>query len=301
MMTLEILRHSGPARLGKLHLNGETLPTPNLLSVVTDSVDIEHEMYISAFGVKTKRKPLFVDYGSLILNKKMEFSKGIFTILPDSHVGLSVPRELSEASVHETLKFAKKFPGTGAVVQGSRFLDLREKCARELGERPLFVISNGEKLLKNPRLLVNIAVSVREIIPPNSTLYFPFAPPHMFYILSYMGIDLFDSLECIIKAGEEKMLTPMILDLNRLRELPCCCSVCENRAPEDLLNNFDLLCEHNFKKAIEVTKDIREAIRGNRFRELVEEKAAGDVSSMAMLRILDMEKGDFLERYTGVS
>jgi queuine/archaeosine tRNA-ribosyltransferase len=298
-MTLEILKHCGPARLGKLHVDGRKVPTPNMFSVITDAVEMEHDIYIASSDVKTRRKPIFFDYGSLNVTDKWKIKKGN-SILPDYRVGLSVPRELAEESVSKTLRFAKKYPDGGAVVQGSRFTDLRVKCARELGERPLFVIASARKLLKNPRLLVDIVTSIRETIPPNATLYFPFAPPHMFYILSYMGVDLFDSAECIIKAGEEKMLTPGILEICSLKELPCGCAVCAGKTPKDLLD-FDLLLEHNFNKAVEVTKEIREAIRANALRELVEEKAAGNVNAMAMLRILDMEKQDFLERYTGVS
>jgi tRNA-guanine family transglycosylase len=172
--------------------------------------------------------------------------------------------------------------------------------ARKLGDRPLLAIANGRGLLKNPRLLVDIVVTVRETIPPNSALYFPFAPPHMFYMLTYMGVDLFDSADCIIKAREEKMLTPKPLDLHRIRELPCNCGVCAGKTPDDLANSFDLLLKHNFGEAVKITKEIREAIRSNTLRELVEEKAAGDVGAMAMLRILDAEKGDFLEKYTPV-
>lgn len=297
-MTLEILKHSGPARLGKLHLNGEKLATPNMFSVLTDAADIEHDIYITSSDVKTERKPLFVDWGGLSVFDERKFISQN-AILPDYHVGLSVPRELAEMSVNETLRFAEGHPDCGAVVQGSAFPDLREKCARELGERSLFVIANGEKLVRRPRLLVEIVTSIREAIPPNSTLYFPAAPPHMFYILAYMGVDLFDSTDCIIKAREGMMLTPKPLDLHSLKELPCACAVCADRTPEDLLD-FDLALQHNFQKAVEVTKEIREAIRANALRELVEEKVCGSVNAMAALRILDAEKGEFLERYTGV-
>jgi queuine/archaeosine tRNA-ribosyltransferase len=299
-MTLEILKHSGPARLGKLHVDGEKLPTPNMFSVLTDAVDVEHDIYISSSDVKTKRKPIFFNSGSLNVSDTWKIKKGN-SILPDYHAGLSVPRELAEESVKSTLQFAKKYPDHSAVVQGSKFIDLREKCARELGERPLFVIAGGKRLLKNPRLLVEIVLSIRETISPNSTLYFPFALPHMFYILAYMGIDLFDSAECIIKAREEKMLAPKPIDIHSVRELPCSCAACAGKTPGGLANDFDLLLKHNFSEALKITKEIREAIRTNRLRELVEEKASGDVSSMAMLRILDAEKQDFLEKYTGVS
>jgi len=299
-MTLEILKHSGPARLGKFHINDEKLPTPNMFSVVTDSIDIEHDLYIASSDIKTKRAPIFFNYGSLNVRDDWEI-KFHNSILPDYHSGLQVPQELAEKSVKETLAFAKEHPEAGAVIQGSRFTGLREKCAMELGERPLFVIANGKRLVRNPRLLVEIVSKVREIIPPNSALYFPFAPPHMFYILAYVGIDFFDSAECIINARKERLLTPKPLDLHRMKELPCNCSACSRKTPESLANDFDSLLLHNFHEAVKITKEIREAIRTNRLRELVEEKAAGDVTSMAVLRILDTEKPTFLEKYTPIS
>lgn len=298
-MTLEILRHSGPSRLGKLHLDGQKIATPNMFSVLTEAVDIEHNIYIASSNIKTKRKPIFIGSGSLNVSDEIKINEKN-QILPDYHAGLNVPRELAENSVRETVKFAKKYPDNSAVVQGSKFIDLREECAKGLGERPVFIIANGRRLLRNARLLVDIVASVRETIPPNSALYFPLAPPHMFYMLAYMGVDFFDSGDCIINAREEKILLPKPQDLRKLKELPCGCAACAGKGPEDLLD-FDLLLGHNFNEALKIIKEIRESIRSNTLRELVEEKAAGDVSSMAMLWILDAEKAGFLEKYTPVA
>ena len=299
MMTLEITRHSGPARLGKFHMGEQKLATPNMFSVLTEAVDIEHDIYIASPEVKTKRTPIFVGSGSLNISDKIKIKKDN-QILPDYHVGLNVPREMAEKSVRETLRFAENYPEHSAVIQGSRFGDLREECAEGLGDRPLFIIANGRRLIRNPRLLVDVVSSVRETVPPNAALYFPFALPHLFYVLAYMGVDFFDSAECILNARVGKILLPGPADMASLKELPCNCSVCVGRVPEDLLD-FDLLLSHNFQEAVKITKEIRESIRANALRELVEEKASGDVGSMAMLRILDAEKQDFLEKYTPVS
>jgi queuine/archaeosine tRNA-ribosyltransferase len=297
-MTLEILRHSGPARLGKLHLEKTKIATPNMFSVITDAVDIEHDIYIASSDIKTKRKPIFFNSGSLNISDEIKINKKN-QILPDYHAGLNVPRELAEDSVKETVKFAGKYPGHGAVIQGSKFIDLREECAKGLGDRPLFIIANGRRLLRNARLLVDIVTSVREAVPPNSALYFPLAPPHVFYMLAYMGVDFFDSGDCIIKAREGHILLPKPQDLESLKELPCGCAVCAGKGAEEMMD-FDLLLGHNFNEAVKIIKEIRESIRSNTLRELVEEKASGDVSSMAMLRILDSEKEGFLEKYTPV-
>ncbi|MBI5254152.1 MAG: tRNA-guanine transglycosylase [Euryarchaeota archaeon] len=301
---IEIIRHCGPARLGRLHYNDSKIQTPNFFLNLIKGTDINHDIYLAASDFKTKKKPIVYDCGSFFERRK--FASQIFRrskiekILPDEHVGFNVPRSTAEAAVERTVEFAKKYPGQGAVIQGSKYIDLREKCARELEDRPLLLIANGAKLIKNPRLLVEIVTRVRELTSPNSTLYFPFAPPHFFYLLAYMGVDLFDSADCILKAREKKFATTRgFLSLQSLKELPCSCKICENKIPSEL--GFGDILMHNVNIAKQVVKEIREAIRGNGLRELAEEKASCCAASMAALRLLDREKQDFLERYTAVS
>ncbi|MFQ6105954.1 MAG: tRNA-guanine transglycosylase, partial [Candidatus Hydrothermarchaeaceae archaeon] len=187
----------------------------------------------------------------------------------------------------------------GAVVQGSKYIGLRKKCAGELCNRPLLAIADGHKLLNNPRLTVEVVTAVREAISPNTAVYFPFAPPHMFYILAYMGVDIFDSSECIVKAVEGKLLTGGgVLDLAEMREIPCSCEACIGKSPREFKK--DNIFRHNFNTTTKVMKEIREGIRKNRLAEVVEGRASFDTKSMAMLRILNSKKCNFLEKYTSV-
>ncbi|MEE8168514.1 MAG: tRNA-guanine transglycosylase [Candidatus Hydrothermarchaeales archaeon] len=296
-MLLEILKHHGPARLGKLEHEGCEIATPNFFSIIARDVALDHDIYIVSHDVKTSRKPLIYNYGSLKTKKDI----GAFGILPDDGAALKVPKEIAEFSVESTLKFAEKYPGYGAVIQGSKYPALRMKCARALKEHPLLVIADAGELLENPRLLVEIVTGIREVIPPNTALYFPFASPHMFYLLAYMGVDLFDSGDCILKARRNEIITTRgHLYLKDLKELPCTCSVCRDRSPEELVEDFNAVLKHNFDLSVCVVREIREAIRKGILRELVEEKAAGGTLAMTMLRLLDQEKQDFLERYTPV-
>lgn len=298
---IEIMKHCGPARLGKLHCNESTIQTPNFFLNLIEGMNINHDIYLAARDFKTKRKPVIYDYGSFFERTNFEGIKieGV-EILPDEHVGFDVPRSIAEVAVKRTVEFARKYPRCGAVIQGSKYPELREKCARELGEHPLLAIANGAKLIKNSRLLVEIAMRVREIISPNSALYFPSASLHMFYLLVYMGIDLFDSADCVLKAREKKFATTRgFLRLQSLKELPCSCKICENKIPSEL--NFKDILMHNINLTKQILKEIREAIRSDTLREVVEEKAACDANAMAALRLLDREKQDFLEKYTAVS
>lgn len=348
---IEIIKHCGPARLGKLRCNDGAIQTPNFFLNLIKGIDINHDIYLAAGDFKTKKKPVVYDCGSFFERRKFceafasqkrehewrTFARKMASLpvflasaraqvlrtsfaiaescphsygtsakfsgvemLPDEHVGFDVPRSIAEAAVERTVEFSKKHPTQGAVIQGSKYLDLREKCARELEDHPLLAIANGAKLIKNPRLLVEILTKVREAISPHSALYFPFAPPHFFYLLVYMGIDLFDSADCILKAAEKKFITTRgFLALQSLKELPCSCEVCKSKTPSEL--DFDDILLHNINIAKQVVREIREAMRGNSLRELVEEKASCCAASMAALRLLDREKQDFLEKYTAVS
>ncbi len=295
-MLLEVLKHCGPARLGLLSHEGVEIFTPNFFSIVTEDTAIPHDIYMAAHDVKTDLKPLVVDYGSLFAPKKIE----AFGILPDHTTAFRAPREMAEYALERTLEFAKEYPNHGAVVHGSEYPDLRERCASELAERPLLVMAHGMQLAENPRLLVEIVTRVRKAISPNSALYYPFAPPSMFVILAYMGVDLFDSGYCMLKAREGEFLTPRkALKLSDLKELPCSCGMCRDKGPKEM--DHAALLRHNFDLTLGSLREIREAIRDNSLRELVEERASGSVRAMAALRILDREKQDYLEEYTPIA
>lgn len=88
--------------------------------------------------------------------------------------------------------------------------------------------------------------------------------------------------------------------MKKIKEIPCSCKACEGKSPKDLIGDFDSILLHNFNVNLNAVREIRESIRSGEFRELVEEKAACDVNFALMLRLLDKEKQDFLERYTPI-
>ena len=243
---LEILKHSGPARLGILHLGEDKIITPNL---APDKVLKNLEKDILCYGY-------------------------------------DIPKEIAKLSISTST----------TTLHGSKYLDLRLRCAEALKDKPLLRIANGKKLLENPKFLVKLIEKLREIVSPNTALYFPFASPHQFYILAYLGIDLFDTAKGLILAQRGFIQTTRgIHDLKNLKELPCSCSICSESSVEDLLKNKKLIAEHNTAIALQVLKEIRNAIRNNELRELVEEKASSDVNLMVMLRSISY---NYAEKYT---
>ncbi|NOZ58466.1 MAG: hypothetical protein GXO66_02655 [Euryarchaeota archaeon] len=294
---LEILGHSGPARLGVWHYADKKIPTPNfLLNAAPATTGIKHDAYIAPRWVRTSRAPLVVHYGTLVGGAKIR-RQGI---LPGAGFGLDIPRELAELGVERTLALAERYPEQGAVVEGGRYPDLRELAARRLASRSLLAIASGAKLCRRPRLLVEVLTRVREVTSPNTALYLPGAPPALFPVLAYMGVDLFDASHAIRDALTGRYLTPLLQSrpLDRMRELPCTCPVCTSGGVDALRSSSGHLVRHNIWVLRSLCAQMREAIRSGGFAELLEMLADASPAANAVLRILYREKHPFLEKYT---
>lgn len=206
-------------------------------------------------------------------------------IIKDEPMPYDVPKELAKWSVERTIENAKKSKGI-AVIHGGKYLDLRVKCAKELDElgHTILMIANSEKLLKNPRDLVDIIVNVREAISPNSALYFPFTDAAFMPLLAYMGIDLFGNAAADFNAYLNNMLTSTSkydLKIYKIYDL-----------------DFNELKNYNNSTLDFVIKEIRENIKNSTLRNLVEQRCCTSPEAMSALRILDKKYPEFLGKYT---
>lgn len=297
---LETLKHQGPARLGKFHIDGYMVPTPNFFHFTR--FPGRHNLYLADIGTETRKKPLIRDCSFFELERGHSLMKKPFGLLPDFPAGFHVPRGLAEEAMKETLRIAEKYPAYGAVVPATRYPDLAEEAAKQLKGRPLLAVGGGKKLASNPRLLVEVVSRIREASSPTTALYYPFAPAAMFPVLAYMGVDLFDSADALLAYAKGEYITEGgARPLTGMKELPCSCEACRGKLPQDLVRDRKALLKHNFITAKTIIIKIREALRGDRLREYVEEKAATDAKTMAALRILSLDKYEFLERYTPIS
>jgi len=293
---MEILKHSGPGRLGKFHLDDKDITTPNFFHF--PSYPGKYDIYLAGSNSRTKKNPIIYDYGFF---EKRKINPSKFGILPDFPMRHDVPRRMAEEAAKETLKIARKYPEHGAVITGAKFPELVESCTEELSDRPLLAIANGQRLAMKPRLLAEVVPLIRETASPNTALYFPFAPPALLPVLAYMGVDFFDSMEAVLRAAKREFLTPRGFKIGEISRATCYCRACLGRPAEEVVENLKALLEHNLNFIRGIVSEIREAMIEDRLRELVEEKSGYDAGAMALLRILDHEKSDYLERYTPIA
>ena len=208
-------------------------------------------------------------------------------ILKDEPMPYNVPKTLALWSVNSTVENARLSAENGiAVVHGSKYPDLRVDCAKKLEEleNTVLMVANPEELMKRSRDLVEIIVMIRENINPNSAIYYPFAEPAFIPFLTYMGVDLFDTIAGDFYASINTLLTPSMkydLKVYKLFDM-----------------NLEELREYN-KKTIEFSiREVREHIKNGTLRNLVEERCCSSPAAMSALRILDRDHSDFVDKYT---
>ena len=210
----------------------------------------------------------------------------LFKIANDEAVAYNIDKEIAIWSVNKTIEKAKNFNGEIAVLQGSKYVDLRVNSLKELEKLGYsgFIIANGDELLLRPRELVDLVVNLRENMKPGSYLIFPMAECSFIPILSYLGIDGF-----LDDIGEyysylNVMMRPTKnydLDVYKIYKM-----------------NQEEISTYNKDNIDFVLREVREHMKNGTLRNLVEERATTSPQNMTMLKILDKYYQDYLQKYT---
>lgn len=196
--------------------------------------------------------------------------------LPDSYK----PRALEQLELTleraEEAKNAKFLVNAG--IQGSTYLDLREKAARRIGkEFRLCAIGGIVRLMENYRFseLVEIISVVKNNIPADRVVHaFGLGHPMVFSLAIALGCDIFDSAAYALYAENFRYLTPTgTKHLEELNYLPCSCPVCNRYGLElkELPENEKVreLARHNLYVSFEEINRVKEAIKENNLWELL--------------------------------
>ena len=195
-----------------------------------------------------------------------------------------------------------------SVVQGSTFMDLRQKCASELSklDADLYPIGAVVPLMESYHYkeLVDVVMNSIMYLPDNTARHLMGAGHPMIFALAVaMGCDLFDSAAYILYAEDDRLLsTRGTFKLENLQEMPCSCEVCSKYTPDDLRampkkQRRDLIAQHNLHVSFAELRLIRQAIYEGSLMELVEERCRAHPALLDAVRQLanyseDLEKYD---------
>ena len=217
------------------------------------------------------------------------FFKNELKIAPSEGSAHNIDREIAEFNVKETLRQSKENVETCdvAVIQGSKYIDLRVDCLKQLEEIGYngFIIANGDALLTNSRDLVEIVVSLKKEANKDSYFIFPFAELSFMPILTYMGIDGFLADSTNYYSHLNVLQTPTkAYDLNTYHLYD---DITQEELEKKNLENMEF-----------VIKEIHAHMKNKSLRNLVEERSGTTPQNISTLKILDRTQMDYLLEYT---
>jgi 7-cyano-7-deazaguanine tRNA-ribosyltransferase len=196
-------------------------------------------------------------------------------------------------------------------VQGGVYLDLREKCAKDLSALDLDVhpIGGVVPLLESYRYgeISDIIIASKKGLDPSRPVHlFGAGHPMMFPLATLLGCDMFDSSSYAKYAREGRLMYPTGTKfLNDLHDLACDCPACNKTSVADLkamepADRMKRLAEHNLFISLRELKKIKNAIHEGSIWELVEMRARAHPTLLQALKLLKHHK-DYLERFEPVS
>ena len=217
------------------------------------------------------------------------FYKNQMKIAPNQGSSYNIDREIAEFNVKETLRLAKEHVNDAdiAVIQGSKYIDLRLECMKQLEEIGYngFIIANGDALLTNPRELVEVVTSLKKESKKSSYFIFSFAELSFMPILTYMGIDGFLVDSANYYSHLNVLQTPTkAYDLNTY---PIYDDITQKELEEKNIENMEF-----------TIKEIHAHMKNNSLRNLVEERSGTTPQNISTLKILDKTQMDYLLEYT---
>ncbi|MBE6491297.1 MAG: archaeosine tRNA-ribosyltransferase [Methanobrevibacter sp.] len=243
---------------------------------------------IKKFEIKSHDGPGRVGKVDGEITPKLFFKKDL-KIAPNEGSAYNIDREIAEFNVKETLRLAKENVDYCdiAVIQGSKYIDLRVECLKQLEEIGYngFIIANGDALLTNPRDLVELVVTLKKEANKTSYFIFSFTEISFMPILTYMGIDGFLADSANYYSHLNVLQTPTkSYDLNTYH-------IYEDISQEELETK-------NIENMEFVLKEIHAHMKNRSLRNLVEERSGTTPQNISTLKILDRTAMDYLLEFT---
>jgi len=167
---------------------------------------------------------------------------------------------------------------------------------------PLYIVKNAHQLLNQPKKFVDFIIKLREEIGYQKIIYIPsIGNTTNIALLTYIGIDLFDSTSAIIAARNNNLLFEIgQINIKYLKEIPCNCPICRKFLNKSMEMKFNDILNHNYLSLINEIKHVRNSILQENLRNLVENRIKSDPNLTSILRNLDKIHFEYLEKRTSI-
>ncbi|MFX1301446.1 MAG: tRNA guanosine(15) transglycosylase TgtA [Promethearchaeota archaeon] len=168
-------------------------------------------------------------------------------------------------------------------IQGGTFIDLVEKCAKEINKLDfsIFAIGSPTQLMEQYQFdkLVDLVLTAKRNIPTNKPVHlFGAGHPLIFPLIVAMGCDMFDSAAYALFAKHDRILSSEgTFKLEEIKDDFCFCPTCSQFTVSEIKQlekkeRIQVLAEHNLRICQQEIIRIKAAIREGRLWRLVESR-----------------------------
>jgi archaeosine synthase alpha-subunit len=162
----------------------------------------------------------------------------------------------------------------------------------------LVVLGNAAALWAEGEAFVEAIGAIRSHLGAGPLLWSPrVALPHRVPLLAYLGVDLVDTTEGLLRAARGTFLDPVLGEIDAAAsraERACPCPACAADPPGSLTEHARAVYER-------ALRETRAALRGERLRELVEARLAAEPALAEQLRYADRHLAPLLEAFAPVT
>ncbi len=243
-----------------------------------------------------------------------EIGSDVVTIL-DEFTEPDDTREVARNKVQKTIERAERAQRSkeegknlnALPVQGSTYLDLRERCGESMGEigGGLYPIGGVVPLMEDYRFreLAEVILASKKGLGPRGPVHlFGAGHPMLYSLAVLLGCDLFDSSSYAKYAKRGDMMYPDgTRNIKDIDHLGCGCPVCSSYDTDELKENYkrgklSLLAEHNLWICFREIEKIKQSIREGSLWEMMERRVRSHPKLLEAVKVLNQEY-QFLERF----
>ncbi len=255
---LDLLDRSGPARSGRWSFGQTRVDLPNIMFVDTP----------------VHRSPGYAE---------LTVSSG------ETMIVRGTGGETYGSFEQRIIRPLDSFRESAVVEEGTEIAVVRGRAAEGLKDRAeeVLVLGNAFEMRRDARSLVEHLVALRRSAGPTKLIYAPgIMEPSNLALLTYMGVDLFDSSLLLYQAARDRVL--LTEGAMKAADAPW------------LVQSAGTVEAYNLQAAWSELQLVRHMLRVGRLRELVETRVTASPWMVAALRIFDLEHYAHQERLTPV-
>lgn len=290
-MQFRFQKNDGMAQQGKLITNHDSISTPQIIYLSSESLNIPS---YATLVLKDNTTDLYHPLQLISSTTKniQEKDQIQFSIQSPRFFPSILPK-----NIHNIIEKSSPLSDNNVYVTTGH---LPENMTSKSKDIQLVIISHAYQLFLDPKVFSTYLHTLRSKIPPDTLIYIPaIANPQNLSTLIFLGVDLVDSSQSILAARANILFFPEgNKSLTTFETVPCHCPVCTHLGQKPTDYTFDDIFQHNNYIFSQELNLIHHAIKTESLREHILTRISNSPHLTSIIRQAEYDPVGILEQKT---